>query len=175
MKNGYTLVEILISFFIFMVISGGIFLSFISGTSTWYSSDAQIELQQELRKAIGYIADDLKLSGSSQLYVDSSLTQPFPANGVSYSSIAFLVNQGITGSGAINWSSSPVSYTLSGNQVIRTNGTNSTIVANKITGINFTRSATLPYIVNIVLSAQKTAQSGRTVNSSLNTGIAVRN
>lgn len=175
MKKGYTLIEILISLAIFTVISGGIFIAMLTGRNTWYSSDAQIELQDELRRAMTQIVNDLKQSSATKLYVDSSLAQPFPSNDVPYGSIAFFLDQGVNFSGAIIWSNSPVSYTLSGDQILRTVGIETSVAANKITGMNFTRPGSLPNVIRISLSAQKTTQLGQTLNGSLVSSVSVRN
>ena len=177
MKKGFTLIETFVSLLIFTIVAAGVFLLMTSGTKTWYSSDAQIELQDELRLAMSQIVNDLKLSSPPKLYTDATLLQPFPNDGNPYGSIAFFIDEGVDVSGVIIWSLQPISYTLSGNQILRSDGTNTTVVANKITGMNFTRPrpASFTNVVQIGLSAQKTTQQGQTLNASLISSVSVRN
>jgi prepilin-type N-terminal cleavage/methylation domain-containing protein len=179
MKKGYTLIEVMISLLIFSIVLPGIFLVMNVGRSSWYSGNARIELQQELRKAIAQISDDLKQSSVSKIYLDSTMSQTFPNDGVAHHTIAFKVDQGVNNSsGVIIWSSTPVSYNLTGNQILRSDGVNpATVVANKITGLNFTRqsSPSLSNIIFISVSSAKTTQLGQPTNASIDTAAAVRN
>lgn len=176
MKKGFTLVEIAVTLAIFSVITACIFLVMSSTRSMWYSSDSSIQLQQELRKALSQISDDLKQSSVNKIFLDSSLTLPFPNDGASYSTIVFFLNQGVDGSGVVQWSANPISYSLSGNQVIRTNQDGSTaVVANQISGLSFVRQVSDPNVVSISLGAQTTNQIGQTATASLDTEVAFRN
>jgi len=175
MKKGFTFIEIMVVAAISSVVAAGVFLVTSSTRSTWNSSDALIQLQQELRKAMTAISDELRETSVSKLYIDSSLSQPFPNNGVSYNSITFFLNQGVDVSGNIIWSTNFVSYTLSGSQVIRTYAGSSKVTANNINSLSFVRNPSIPNVVVINIGAQKTTPLGQTLNAALDTEVAVRN
>jgi len=179
MKEGYTLIEVMISLLVFSIVVSGIFLVMIVGRSSWYSGDARIELQQELRKVIAQISNDLKQSSVSKLYLDSTMSQSFPNDGVAHHAIAFKVDQGVNNStGIIIWSSTPISYNLTGNQILRSDGVNpATVVANKITDFNLTRQSapSLSNLIFVSISSAKTTQLGQPTNASIDTAVAVRN
>ncbi|MBM3247946.1 MAG: hypothetical protein FJZ10_00750 [Candidatus Omnitrophica bacterium] len=64
--NSFTLVEVLIVSFLFLIIMGGILSILAVGRNSWYETDVEIELQQDLRKAITRVTKELRESGFDQ-------------------------------------------------------------------------------------------------------------
>ncbi|MFH1691622.1 MAG: hypothetical protein ABIC68_03490 [Candidatus Omnitrophota bacterium] len=164
---GFTLIEIMVSVFIFFIVLEGLFLVMTIGRRSWYTADTGIALQQELRKAMGQITTDLYHSGTNQVSL--------PANSSVYNSISFNVSQGITVAGAINWSSSPITYNLTAGQIIRNEGGQVRVVANNISVFDLWRQAASSDIVRINMTAQKTTVSGQIMNASLDSAVLLRN
>jgi prepilin-type N-terminal cleavage/methylation domain-containing protein len=175
MKKGFTFIEIVVVAAISSVVAMGVSLVATSTRSTWHSSDTLIQLQQELRKAMSSITDDLRGTAVTKIYTNSSLAQAFPNNGVPYSSITFFINQGVDVSGDIIWSTTPVSYALSSNQIIRTYSGSSKVVANNINSLSFIRQPSVPNVITINMGAQKTTIAGQALSATLDTELAVRN
>ncbi|HAJ57807.1 MAG TPA: hypothetical protein DCL35_08640 [Candidatus Omnitrophica bacterium] len=167
MKKGFTLIEVLVVVLLSSVIFSALFMVMSSGRTTWYEAETQIALQQELRKAMRQITDDMRQSGMSQISI--------PADSVAYSSISFNVSEGAGGSGSIDWSPIPINMSLSGGQIIRADGSTTRVLANNITALGFVRLFTSPKIVRINMTAQKTSTFGRVLNATLDSAIALRN
>lgn len=164
---GFTLIEVMVSVFIFFIVLEGLFLVMTIGRRSWYVADTEIALQQELRKAMRQITTDLYHSGANQVSI--------PANSTIYNTISFNVSQGATSSGAINWSSSPIDYSLSSGQIIRTEDGQMRVIANNITAFNLWRKAASADIVRINMTAQKTTIPGQLINASLDSAVLLRN
>ena len=62
-SDGFTLVEALVALAIFLVVSIGIYGVLATGRSTWFDTDASIELQQNLRLALEKLSRELHESG----------------------------------------------------------------------------------------------------------------
>jgi prepilin-type N-terminal cleavage/methylation domain-containing protein len=166
-KKGMTLFEIMIVIAILAVVGAGIFMTFTAGHSSWMGADARIILQQNLRWAMRSITDDLRQSSSTQISI--------PANGTIFNSLSFNISQGITATGVINWTSSEISYALSGNQVIRTYGAQTKVVGNHISQIEVSRQPSSPDVVLINITAQKMDNYNRTQTASLESAASMRN
>lgn len=166
LARGFTLLEGLVVFFVATIVMGFLLMILSSTRRGWYSADARVCLQQELRKAMLQIENDLS---------ESSETQISCSPGTNCTSLSFNVSKGVLASGSINWSANPVNYTLTSGQVIRAEGPDSRVVANNISGMVFSRQAGLSRIVQINLSAQKNDQFDRVVSENLSSSIMMRN
>jgi len=175
--KGLTLVELMIVLLIFSIILGAIFAIMNVSRTSWQTGNVQVEMQQETRKGMDRMLRELRQSGQT-------IITGVPANGVSYSSIAFQIpedgdNDGdvTDGSGNIEWSAQ-ITYSLGGldgEQLLRTSGGSSIVMANKIISLQFSRAATTPNILEISLQAQKNTAQGTTIQSNLNSQANLRN
>ncbi|MFA5038505.1 MAG: prepilin-type N-terminal cleavage/methylation domain-containing protein [Candidatus Omnitrophota bacterium] len=166
-KRGFTLLEGLVVFFISTIVMGALLMMLSSGRRTWYSVDAQITLQQELRKALGQMLTDLPQSSEIQISC--------PSSGTLCPSLSFNVSRGVLSGGAVNWSANPINYSLSSGQILRTEGASVRVLANHIANMTFQRQAGLSRVVQINLTAQKQDQFNRTLTESLSTSVMLRN
>lgn len=167
MKKAFTLVEVLVVVLLASVVFSALFMVMSSGRTSWYSADTQIALQEELRKAMRQISDDLRQSGVSQISI--------PADGTSYSAVSFNVSEGAGGSGAITWSGDAVNYTLSSGQIIRAYGAETRVIANNITNLSFLRQVASSKVVRINVTAERSTVFGSVLNASLDSAVALRN
>ncbi len=166
-SGGLTLIEVMVSVCILFIVLEGLYLVMTIGHRSWYIADTEISLQQDLRKAIRQITVDLYHSGPNQMSII--------ADGTIYNNISLFVSEGITAGGAINWSSSPIGYILTGGQIIRTEGGQSRVVANNISGFDLWRQAATSDIVRINITAQRMTVSGQLINASLDSAVLLRN
>jgi len=69
-KSGFSLAEVLIVALILSVIIGGGYSVMSSGESAWFTTDANIQMHENLRQVIQKVARELQESGSSRDYTD---------------------------------------------------------------------------------------------------------
>lgn len=155
-QSGVTLVEALVTVIIFTVILGACYMLLISGTDAWEANDTKMQLQQDLRKALGWISEDLRQSGTGVI-------SDVPADGTPYSSITFNKVSGVSG-GAIVWDTSAVAYSLSGTDLERQVGSQTpTVIAQNVSSLAFQRSSSTPKIVEVSIAAQEQTTRGKSM------------
>ena len=175
--KGLTLVELMIVLLIFSIILGAIFAIMNVSRTSWQTGNVQVEMQQETRKGMDRMLSELRQSGQTVI-------TGVPANGASYSSVTFQIPEDsdsdgdvTDGSGNIEWSAQ-ITYSLGGldgEQLLRASGGSSTVLANKITSLQFSRAAGTPNILEISLQAQKNTAQGTTIQSTVNSQVNLRN
>ncbi|MBI5149864.1 MAG: prepilin-type N-terminal cleavage/methylation domain-containing protein [Candidatus Omnitrophica bacterium] len=157
--RGFTLVEAMVTVIIFTFILGICYTLLISGSDSWETNSARVELQQELRKAMDWIAQDLRQAGSA------SITN-VPADGATYTSITFRKSAGASG-GNLVWDSNTTTYSLGGTggtQLLRqVSGQTASVIAQDIQSLQFSRQASTANVVDVSLQAQKTTLRGKTL------------
>lgn len=169
-NSGFTFAEVVITTIIFLLLIMALYVVFTTGKSSWQIGNVYIELQQELRKALDWTAEELRQSGS---LVISNV----PANGNWYNTISFRIPQGVT-NGNLIWQVQQIQYLLgglNGRQLLRQLGTEQKVLANNITSFQVRRQATARNIVEISLQAEKTSTSGHLVRANLSFQIKLRN
>jgi Tfp pilus assembly protein PilW len=169
--RGLTLVEALVTVLIFSIILGATYTVLISGSDSWEVNNVRVELQQELRKAMDWMSQELREAGSA------SITNVL-ANGTWYTTITFRTATGVTG-GTIDWSTDTIQYVLGGadaNQLQRIKAGDPTkIVALNIQSLQFRRQASSSDIVEVALQARKSTPKGNQLNVNSDFKIQLRN
>lgn len=176
-RRGFTLAEMMVTVVIFSFILGICYALFISGSDSWETNSTRVELQQELRKAMDWITQDLRQAGSASI-VD------VPADGSTYTSITFRKSAGVSG-GNLVWDADTTRYFLggaNGNQLQRQIGSQTaSVIAQNIQSLQFSRQGSASNIVDVSLQAQKTTLRGKTltgktpIQASLSLKIFLRN
>lgn len=70
MKNsGFTFIEVMITLLVFSIISLALWAVLSTGKHAWHIGKTQIELQQETRKAMDWITKELRQSGSAHVQI----------------------------------------------------------------------------------------------------------
>jgi prepilin-type N-terminal cleavage/methylation domain-containing protein len=150
--RGVTLVEVMTTVVIFSFILGICYTLLISGSDSWETNSTRVELQQELRKAMDWVSQDLRQAGSV------SITD-VPANGATYTSITFRKSAGVSG-GNLVWDANTTRYFLGGTggtQLLRQVGSQAaTVIAQNIQSVQFSRQASTANVVSVSLQTQKT-------------------
>jgi prepilin-type N-terminal cleavage/methylation domain-containing protein len=166
-ERGFTLAELMVVLAIFLMMSGGIFQMTVAAQNIWNENKAKIEVQQNLRKAMEAIVNDIRQTGSITITDATALD-------TSYSTLTFKKPSTITG-GNIVWNSFTTKYQLdaAGQQLQKVENAATTTVATKITAITFSRPST--NAVHVALSAQAVSSGGRTAQRSITFDVQMRN
>lgn len=174
MKNkGFTILEMMIAASIFLILMAAIFMMMDVGRGSWFIGDASVELRQEIIKAFMTMERELRETGQSQINL---------AGGSSSPTLTFRLPQDNNGDGTIldaagevEWSG-PVTYALNGsNQVTRTMGGQTTILANNIVNLQFSRPLSPVDILQIDITARKTTATRRQIQEDDQIIIKMRN
>lgn len=176
-RHGFTLVEMMVTVAIFSFILGICYALFICGSDSWEANSTRVELQQELRKAMDWMSQDLRQAGSASI-VD------VPATGGIFTSITFRKSAGVSGGNHV-WDASTTRYFLGGTggtQLLRQVGSQTaSVIAQNIQSAQFSRQTSASNIVDVSLQAQKTTLRGKTlagktpIQASLTLKINLRN
>ena len=169
-KSGFTLVESIVTVFIFAMILSGVYATLAVGDDSWQTNKTKIELQQEARKAMEYMINDLRQAG------DASITN-VPANNTWYSTITFKIPSGVS-SGSITWNNNSIVLAKGGtgnSQLIRTYAGNPKILAQNLQSIQFRRQSTSPDILEVSIQEQGVTAKNRTLTYTLNFSLQLRN
>ncbi len=158
-KKGFTLLEIIVVVAIFSLIVDAIFTVFNIGQNTFFSNEACLHLQQNLRLSMDGMIREIRQSSASDITISSG-----------GSKIVFKIPLDITTDPVTK--SADISYSLVSGQIIRENpaGTQK-VIANDITSLTFTQSGNN---VEISISASDTLKQ-RTYTQSLKESVLLRN
>ena len=169
-KSGITLIEAIVTIAIFSMIFGACLQVLLAGTDSWQTSDVKVRLQQDLRKGMEKIKDDISQSGASVI-------TNVPADGTTFHTITFKKATGIS-SGSITWDANTVNYVKGGTgstQLLRTYNGSSRVVANNISSVDFRRVSASSNIVQVTLNGQLNSVRGHTLTDSLSFNVQLRN
>jgi Tfp pilus assembly protein PilW len=168
-NQGVTLAEALFAVIFYILVITGCFVAFQVGSSSWQTNSTQVEIQQELRKAMDWLIEDLRQSGGS------TVTDVL-ADGTWKTTLTFKKSAG-GGSGSNSWSAT-LQYSLGGsdgNQLLRNDSSTSQVIAQNIQSFQARRQASTPDIVEITLQGQKNTANGRTITISSQCKVEMRN
>lgn len=153
-NKGFTLVELLTVAIIFLIILAAIFAVLAAGNRSWQIGATQAEVQQQARRAMDTIIRELRQA--------SSIDQGTFAGGVSNDMIRFTTQWGT------------LEFALNAqNQVQRTSGGATTIIANDIADMQFQLFG--GNVVYITITAQRTTVLGHLLQVALNSQVVLRN
>jgi len=170
--RGFSLLEVLVTSVILAVMIIALFLVLSIGQRSWISGDTNIGLRQEIARALIAMGREIKETRPSRVNI---------AVGNSSNSITFNIpldpnNNGnvLDASGNIVWSPN-ISYSLNGsNQIIRAIvGGNSSVIANSITNLQFSRTQNEVIQINII--ASRTSGTGQLLQDSDQIVLKLRN
>ena len=152
--SGLTLVEVLISTFIFMIITGALYTGFLTGNATWVRYENSLTTQQHARQALAKMAIELRQASNIGITQDTD-----------DSTINF-THEGI-GSVTYSWStggSDPY-------KIIRSFSSTQTVLADHITSLSFTDHTDA---VTVDLTSQKQTAIGQVSSFNIKEKIALR-
>ena len=189
-REGFTLVEVMVTVLIFAILMAAIHTTLLVGQSSWQTNSVRAELGQELRKAVDRMKDDLRQTGGAAIS-----DGPEDDDDTGYLSITFRKVIGIKDNGNTKWDEDDdeddpnertTQFILGGtgsNQLLKnvvvddgdadTNTT--TVLAQNIETVVFRRMDGKPDIMEVDLAAQKVTADGRTINLGVNFEVQMRN
>lgn len=168
--RGVTLVEMMMAMMIFLLLSGGVYAALQTGERSWNVNDVRIRMQQELRKAMDGMINDLREAGSSSIL-------NVPANGTWYTSITFQVPTGVT-AGSLVWNGNNITFAKGGSgatQLLRTQGAQTSILAQNVQTLQFRRQAASPEELEISMLARRSTINGDPIDYRLDFKVQLRN
>jgi len=172
--KGFSLVELIVTTAIFCLIFIVIFGIMTEGLRFWHIADANIELQQDLRRGLMAMDRQLRQTRTSQISI--------PADDNYYASITFKIPEDTDGdgdtidaSGNIEWSGN-ITYSLNANsQIIRVCPAGALVLANNISVLQFKRFSGNPEVVEIDVTAQGAVAPGKISAINILSLVKVRN
>ncbi|MFA6378348.1 MAG: prepilin-type N-terminal cleavage/methylation domain-containing protein [Candidatus Omnitrophota bacterium] len=171
--TGFTLVEILIAVSILTALILAAFQLMDVGRSSWFTNNISVELRQDIIKAFASMEKELKETRPSLVSLGAGDTSTI---------LTFKIPQDIDGngtilnsSGIIEWSDNILYARNSSGQIIRTTPTATTILANNVTALQFTRPVSPLNLLQIDMTVQKTSASGQQLQDTGQIIIKMRN
>jgi len=169
-KTGFSLTELMITLVIFTFLIAALYAVLTTGKASWQIGNAAIDVQQELRHSIDWIAEELRQSGSLAI-------SNVPTDGNWRNTISFRLPAGIS-NGNLVWATQQIQYSLGGldgRQLLRTSAGQQRVLANNIISFQIRRQAARRNIVEIALQAEKINALGSIVSTDLSFQIILRN
>lgn len=152
-------------------------MAFKAGQQSSQTAQAHMDVSYELRRGVDAMSQELASSRDDQLDV--------PADGNWYNSLTFRLPVDLNGdgtvldtAGALEWSANPITYSLggiSGDQIVRTNGTQLRVLTNGVQALQFRRMSATPDQVEILVTVQRGFLNGFQNQGTLTTRIRLRN
>ena len=171
-KRGMSLAELMVTIPILSLIILALYLVFNTGQYSYRTENARMELNQELRRTMDWMMQDLPEGGLSTLS-----TTEIPADGQPHSSITFKTATGVS-SGETQWSTNTIQYLLNpsdNSQLIRRSGGVDKIIASNVTSFSVTRQASSPRVIEVSLTVSQKVIGNRNQTQTLNFQIDLRN
>ncbi len=172
--KGFTLIEIIVACAIFLILMLGVFQVMDIGRSAWHSGDVSVELRREIIRAFTRMERDLKETRASETSLSSGASSPtltfkIPQDNDNDSTV-------LDSAGSVEWSGN-ITYSLNGsNQIIRADPWGATsVLANNVTVLQFTRPLSLVDILQIDITVSKVSAIGGQMQDSGQILIKMRN
>jgi prepilin-type N-terminal cleavage/methylation domain-containing protein len=171
--KGFTLIEIIFAVSIFLMLMIAVFAVMGVGRGAWFTGDMSVALRQEMLKTFMRMEQELKETRPSQINLPAGATS---------ASLTFKVPKDNDLDGTVldslarvEWSGNIV-YALNGaKQITRTANAATTVLANNILSLQFSRPASPLNLLQVDITAQKKASTGRTTQDSEQILIKMRN
>lgn len=167
-RRGFTLVEVLIVCLMASIMALAFAVVLRMGARTWISRENQMTLSLELRRGLQSMVRELAQTGTAQLEVPG--VGAMPADNNFYNTVRFRLPEDTDGNGSVldgtgnvEWSANQIAYALGGvdgQQIQRTQGANVTVLANKVTALQFRRLTATPQILELSLTVQTGGSTG---------------
>ena len=169
-NQGFSLVEVMVTMFIFSFVVLGLFVSVVATDASWASNKASIDLHQQLRTGMEWIKYELSQASTTSI---SSV----PANGTWYTSITFKLPTGIS-NGSATWDANSVVFQRGGSNngdLQRVYNGSTRVLGRDLSLLQFRRQASTSNVLEVEMTAQKQDDQRRTAQYSLNFLVKLRN
>jgi prepilin-type N-terminal cleavage/methylation domain-containing protein len=187
-KRGFTLTEVMIASFIFIMILGTILNIYISGSEVYENSKLQADLQAQARLALNSISAELANATKTTPSVGQSPPNisipPAPGNNnMTFYLPTYVLDPvtqklrvSINSSGTIQWdNNTPINYQYNSNQhtLVRVANGAQTILAHDVSSVQFNNVSN--YEVGTTLTLNKSTPRGRNISITLSSIVRLRN
>ena len=185
-QQGFSLTEVMVSMAIFVLVAAAVNTVLIVGDASWQTNNVQVQLQQELRKAMEWMKDDLRQTGSAAIMnvpvnvAPDIAAYPDPTTDPAYNwytAITFQKAAGTAG-GVIAWNANATQFVLNATNLQRIEGAQTRTIATNIQTLQFRRLNATPDILEVALLAQRRTYGGAkgiTISSTLDFKVQLRN
>ena len=169
-KDGFTLVEVLIATFIFLILSTIMLLFFMQGSNTSLMVSSQSDLRSIGRNALDYMTQEMRSTSVSNVIIPAA-----PNN----TSITFFIPKDIDGNGSIINSAGITEWDTSGGQLRRTSQGVTRVLATDVSSIQFENKSMDSSLgdseIKVTLTLSRRVLQGRMVSVPLVYIIKLRN
>lgn len=168
--RGFSLAETLVTVFIFSLLAAGLWAITLAGERSWQANRTKVELQQDMRKAMEAMINELREAGPASI-------SNVPANNTAYTTITFQIPSGVS-FGQVTWDPNSIQYVLGGSpatQLRRVSGGTTKVLANNVQSLQFQRFSADPERMLVTMQGQKNTVKGDAVGYNLAFEIQLRN
>ena len=169
--KGFTLTEVLVAIAIMTIILAGVFMAMSVGQRSFFTADVETDLREQITRAIMTMDGEISQTKTTRTNLDigeisNSITFSIPNDNNGDGSV-------VDAMGSIEWSAN-ITYSRNAlNQLIRTFGGVSKVIANNIVSLQFQR--TQDRLIQVDISTQKTSNLGRIIQDIEQAVIKMRN
>ncbi len=159
--------EMMVSIVIFTIIVGSIFTVTYTGRLYWRVGTSQLDIQQQARQAVSFMAKELKQTRAGTGMVGGgasvAILEGLPTDDQPHTSVTFRIPFDIDNNGTVlnasgnvvDWSDK-ITYSLVNNQILRSvAGGGTKVLANNVSSLQFTRESGAPQLIEIKVITSK--------------------
>jgi len=186
-NSGFTLIEVMIASFIFIMILGVILNIYLSGSEVYENSKIQTDLQAQARMGSNSMVNELsnatKTTPPGGLTFPNILIPPAPGNNtITFYLPTYIMDVitlkprvSINSTGIIAWNNTPIIYQFNSNQrtLVRVSNGVQTILARDVSSVQFINVSGTE--ISVVLALSKTTPKQRNITITLSSIIRLRN
>jgi len=186
-NRGFTLIEVMIASFIFLMILGVLLNIYISGSEVYENNKIQADLQAQARMGLNSVVNELsnatKTTPPGGLTFPNILIPPAPGNNTitfylpTYvlDTITLKPRVSINANGIIIWNNTPIVYQYDAGQrtLARVSSGVQTILARDVTSVQFLNVSSTE--ISVVLTLSKMTPKQRNITITLSSIIRLRN
>ncbi len=172
-QKGYTLTESIIAYLVLSVMILGALQIMDVEWKSFQTSELNSSLRMQIVTTFTRMEKELKTTRPAQVNL---------ASGATANTLTFHIPQDVNGdgtvldgSGNVEWSGDIVYALNNTNQLTRTAGGATSILANNVTSLQFNRPAALLDVLQVTLTASRTTSAGRTVTDTDQARVQMRN
>jgi len=171
---GWTLAEVIVAAVLASFLIGGFFFVLVMGQSSWSNGDARSRLRKDIMRAMNKMKGELENTRPVKVAT--------PTSGTASTSAIFSIPSTDTSGIQLNsqnqiiWLTPTVTYSLNAShQIIRTYNSVTSVLADNITSLLFTRPSGQDQLIQIDMTAEMTSASGDPVSDTEEAIIRMRN
>ena len=136
-QQGFTIVELLVAMAVSLLAVAAIFSTFLSQHKSYLVQEEVAVMQQNIRAAMYYMQREIRMAGCDPTGNAGAGITSANANSISFTEDVRGDNVGSPPDGAIDDPNESITYSLSGNNLVRNTGGGRQVTAQNIDALNF--------------------------------------